>query len=46
MDKSELLEKITKRNIGILTEEEQNRLYDCTIGIAGVGGVGGVAVER
>ncbi len=30
------------RNIGIITEEDQQRLRNCCIGIAGVGGVGGV----
>jgi len=34
------------RNIGIFTEEEQAKLKNITIAIAGVGGVGGLLVER
>ncbi|SMP48144.1 ThiF family adenylyltransferase [Anoxynatronum buryatiense] len=34
------------RNIGIFTENEQKRLQQITIGIAGAGGVGGLLAER
>ncbi len=34
------------RNIGIFTQEEQNKLKKTTIGIAGMGGVGGMLAER
>lgn len=39
-------EKMTLRNIGIFTEEQQARLRNATVALAGVGGVGGVAAER
>ena len=35
--------RIFNRNIGVLTENEQDRLRKTTIAIAGVGGVGGLA---
>jgi molybdopterin/thiamine biosynthesis adenylyltransferase len=38
--------KIFSRNIGILTESEQDKLRDSTIAIAGAGGVGGLLAER
>jgi molybdopterin/thiamine biosynthesis adenylyltransferase len=34
------------RNIGILTKDEQRRLKDSTVAIAGIGGVGGLPAER
>lgn len=34
------------RNIGVLTNEEQKKLRETTVGIAGVGGVGGLLAER
>ena len=34
--------ELFSRNIGIISEEDQQRLRNCTIGIAGVGGVGGI----
>ena len=34
--------ELFSRNIGIITKEDQQRLRNCTIGIAGVGGVGGI----
>ena len=34
------------RNIGILSESDQNKLQKCTIAIAGMGGVGGLLAER
>lgn len=46
MNKSEYLRKITERNIGIFTTEEQEKINNIRIGVAGVGGVGGIAVER
>ena len=33
--------KLFSRNLGVLTEADQERLRNCRIGIAGVGGVGG-----
>jgi molybdopterin/thiamine biosynthesis adenylyltransferase len=39
-------DEITSRNIGIFTREEQNKLRNSTIAIAGVGGVGGLLAER
>ena len=41
-----LYERIFSRNIGILTESEQDKLRDSTIAIAGAGGVGGLLAER
>jgi molybdopterin/thiamine biosynthesis adenylyltransferase len=38
----ELYWKSFERNIGILTKEDQKRLKDCRIAIAGAGGVGGI----
>ncbi|MFC2002182.1 ThiF family adenylyltransferase [Chloroflexota bacterium] len=38
--------EIFSRNIGILTESDQNKLRNCTLAIAGVGGVGGLLAER
>ena len=38
--------EIFSRNIGILTESEQEKLQQTTIGIAGVGGIGGLLAER
>ena len=38
--------EIFSRNIGILTESDQNKLRKCTVAIAGVGGVGGLLAER
>ncbi|MBN1383677.1 MAG: ThiF family adenylyltransferase [Elusimicrobia bacterium] len=35
-----------QRNIGILTEEEQKKLKESTVTIAGIGGVGGITAER
>ncbi len=42
MTGDELYWESFKRNIGILTREEQQRLQGCCIGIAGTGGVGGI----
>lgn len=41
-----LYKRIFSRNIGILTESEQDKLRDSTIAIAGAGGVGGLLAER
>ncbi|OGS23086.1 MAG: hypothetical protein A2252_08170 [Elusimicrobia bacterium RIFOXYA2_FULL_39_19] len=38
--------EITNRNIGLLTEAEQEKLKNSTVCIAGVGGVGGFPAER
>lgn len=38
-----ILERFT-RNIGLLTEEEQRRLLECRVGVAGAGGVGGLHI--
>ena len=38
--------EIFARNIGILTETEQDKLRRSTIAIAGVGGIGGLLAER
>lgn len=38
--------EITSRNIGIFTEEEQEKLKNSTVSIAGMGGVGGLLAER
>jgi molybdopterin/thiamine biosynthesis adenylyltransferase len=38
--------KLTSRNIGLLTDEEQDTLRNASIGIAGVGGIGGLLAER
>jgi molybdopterin/thiamine biosynthesis adenylyltransferase len=37
---------IFMRNIGLLTEVEQENLSQASIGIAGIGGIGGLAAER
>ncbi|HEX79031.1 MAG TPA: hypothetical protein G4O19_02625 [Dehalococcoidia bacterium] len=37
---------IFTRNIGLFTEEEQAKIKQSTVAIAGVGGVGGLAAER
>jgi molybdopterin/thiamine biosynthesis adenylyltransferase len=39
-------ELFTERNIGIVSQEEQDRIRKSRIGIAGVGGVGGLLAER
>jgi molybdopterin/thiamine biosynthesis adenylyltransferase len=41
-----LYKAIFSRNIGLLTETEQNKLKASTIAIAGMGGVGGLLAER
>ncbi len=38
--------EIFSRNIGILTNSDQDKLYKCSVAIAGVGGVGGLLAER
>ncbi|MFC1917036.1 ThiF family adenylyltransferase [Chloroflexota bacterium] len=38
--------EIFSRNIGMLTESDQDKLRKCTLAIAGVGGVGGLLAER
>jgi tRNA A37 threonylcarbamoyladenosine dehydratase len=38
--------EIFSRNIGILTEAEQEKLHQTTVGVAGVGGIGGFLSER
>ncbi|MFC1955569.1 ThiF family adenylyltransferase [Chloroflexota bacterium] len=38
--------EIFSRNIGILTESDQDKLRNCTLAVAGVGGVGGLLAER
>jgi tRNA threonylcarbamoyladenosine dehydratase len=43
--KSEYQETFS-RNIGILTESDQDRLQKCSIALAGLGGVGGLIAER
>jgi molybdopterin/thiamine biosynthesis adenylyltransferase len=35
-----------ERNIGILTKDEQRKLKESTVAIAGIGGVGGMPAER
>ena len=40
--KETYVKKAFSRNIGLFTEAEQNRLFDSTIAISGMGGVGGV----
>lgn len=39
-------EKMFSRNIGFLTQEEQDRISELSIGIAGAGGDGGLLSER
>ena len=39
-------EEMTQRNIGILSCEQQGKLRQSTVAIAGVGGVGGLTAER
>jgi len=39
-------QNFTKRNIGIFTKAEQNKLANSAVAIAGVGGIGGLAAER
>ena len=41
-----LYKSIFSRNIGLLTEKEQDRLRRSTVAIAGMGGVGGLLAER
>jgi len=41
-----IYEDIFCRNIGFVTEAEQERLRGASVGIAGVGGVGGLLAER
>lgn len=43
---ADLYGEIFRRNIGFLTESEQERLRNATVGITGVGGVGGLLAER
>jgi tRNA threonylcarbamoyladenosine dehydratase len=38
--------KIYSRNIGVFTEDEQEKLRNTTVAIAGMGGVGGLLAER
>jgi len=42
----DIYKEIFTRNIGFITESEQNVLRAATVGIAGVGGVGGLLAER
>ncbi len=44
MDK--LYSEIFSRNIGIISESEQEKMQQSTVAIAGVGGVGGLLAER
>lgn len=41
MKKNEFQTKAFSRNIGLFSIEEQAKLHECTIGLAGLGGVGG-----
>lgn len=41
-----LYKAIFSRNMGILTEAEQDKLQKSTVAVAGAGGVGGLLVER
>ena len=41
-----LYKAIFSRNMGILTETEQDKLQKSTVAVAGAGGVGGLLVER
>ena len=43
---SDLYWKIFSRNIGLFTEEEQDKLRRSSIAIAGMGGIGGLLAER
>jgi len=43
---ADLYGEMFRRNIGFLTESEQERLRNATVGITGVGGVGGLLAER
>ena len=43
---NDLYRSIFSRNLGLLTEAEQDKLRQSTVGIAGVGGVGGLLAER
>ena len=43
---NKLYNEIFSRNIGIISESEQEKLKRATISIAGVGGVGGLLAER
>jgi len=42
MDMERLISQDFKRNIGLLTEEEQNNLFSSRVAVAGAGGVGGL----
>jgi len=42
----EFYKKSFVRNIGVFNEQEQEKLKNSTVSIAGVGGVGGIAAER
>jgi molybdopterin/thiamine biosynthesis adenylyltransferase len=41
-----MYEKMISRNLGVLSEEEQEIINNSSIGIAGVGGIGGLLAER
>ena len=41
-----IYKEIFSRNIGFITEQEQDKLRKATVGVAGLGGVGGLLVER
>jgi len=44
MDVEKLIEKQFSRNIGLLSENEQKRLFQARIAVAGAGGVGGLHI--
>jgi molybdopterin/thiamine biosynthesis adenylyltransferase len=43
---NELYRAIFSRNLGLLSEAEQEMIHNSTIAIAGLGGIGGLAAER
>jgi len=46
LTRNNLYKAIFSRNIGFITESEQDKLRKATIGVAGLGGVGGLLAER
>ena len=43
---NELYRAIFSRNLGLLSETEQEMIHNSTVAIAGMGGIGGLAAER
>ena len=44
MDYEQLIQEKFSRNIGLLSEDEQKKLFAATVAVAGAGGVGGLHI--